>query len=65
MFGRKYFTSGDEIRGVGPPSSRIGDAIIILKGCDYAAILRKDDDSWMLLGDAYVGCFMEGEIVKL
>ncbi|KAF2171191.1 hypothetical protein M409DRAFT_50661 [Zasmidium cellare ATCC 36951] len=41
-------------------SSRVGDAVMILKGGARPYVLRKEESKWRLIGDAYVHGIMHG-----
>ena len=55
--------------GLVPRGARTGDVLCILYGCSVPIALRKSqssasDDTWVLIGDAYVNGAMYGEEVK-
>lgn len=63
MSGRCFFGSGDDVgkMGIGPAHMKIGDQICLLMGCDIPIILRSEGDHFLLVGEAYVHGFMQGE----
>jgi hypothetical protein len=63
MAGRRFFSSGDELgkMGIGPEHIELGDQICLLMGCDIPIILRTEGDHFVLVGEAYVHGFMQGE----
>jgi hypothetical protein len=63
MAGRRFFSSGDELgkMGMGPEHIKLGDQICLLMGCDIPIILRSEGDHFVLVGEAYVHGFMQGE----
>jgi hypothetical protein len=63
MSGRRFFTSGDtlSIMGLGPARAKLGDHICLLMGCDIPILLRSEGDHFVLVGEAYVHGFMQGE----
>jgi hypothetical protein len=44
-----------------PDTARIGDSISLCKGGTVPLILRRDSESWNLIGEAYVHGIMKGE----
>ncbi|KAK3614312.1 hypothetical protein LTR56_027334 [Elasticomyces elasticus] len=55
--------------GLVPRTARAGDVICILYGCSVPVVLRKprsfsNDDTWLLVGDAYINGAMNGEEIK-
>jgi hypothetical protein len=63
MFGRRFFSSGDALgmMGMGPTQVELGDHICLLMGCDIPIILRSEGHHFVLVGEAYVHGFMQGE----
>lgn len=47
--------------GIVPPSSKVGDVIVLLKGCWLPLVFRRREASWELIGHAYVPGVMKGE----
>jgi hypothetical protein len=60
---RKFFTfnSGLVSMGVAPVTTRAGDLLCLLLGCDFPIILRKTKSHYVLIGEAYVHGCMNGE----
>jgi hypothetical protein len=55
--------------GLVPRTAKTGDVVCILYGCSVPVVLRKSqsstsDESWLLVGDAYVNGVMNGEEIK-
>ena len=66
IFNRRFYTSGHAIMGLCSNTSQVGDAIVILAGCDIPVILRKTDgEKWKFHGESYVHGFMDGEVADL
>ena len=63
MSGRRFFTSGDTlgIMGLGPARAKLRDHICLLMGCDIPILLRSEGDHFVLVGEAYIHGFMQGE----
>ena len=63
MVGRRFFRSGEAVgmMGLGPARARCGDHICLLMGCDIPVLLRSEGDHYVLVGEAYVHGFMQGE----
>jgi hypothetical protein len=63
MPGRRFFRSGDDVgkMGIGPAHIKLEDQICLLMGCDIPIILRSEGDHFLLVGEAYVHGFMQGE----
>jgi hypothetical protein len=73
VWNRKFFRSrggayqdeGDQLFGLAPTKTKIGDFIVILFGCSVPVILREvktaDDYYFELVGEAYVHGMMDGE----
>ena len=50
--------------GLGPHYMREGDAVAILYGLQFTAILRPADDNYISFGTAYLHSIMYGEAVR-
>ena len=62
---QSYMITSKGYRGWAHPRARSGDQIYILSGCTVPVILRsRKEGGFILVGDAYVQGFMEGEAVK-
>jgi Heterokaryon incompatibility protein (HET) len=59
--GRAFFTTYRGIFGIGPEDIQQGDMVVILYGTRTPLILRRVDDKWRLIGDAYIHGLMDGE----
>jgi hypothetical protein len=49
--------------GLGPANVQTGDMVCILFGCPRPLLLRKFENSYLLVGDAYVYGMMRGEMI--
>ncbi|KAJ8058806.1 hypothetical protein OCU04_011794 [Sclerotinia nivalis] len=61
---RRFLISNTGIIGLGPWDSSQDDLICILPGCRFPVILRKIDDHYILMGEAYIDGFMYGEGIR-
>ncbi|KAG9235262.1 heterokaryon incompatibility protein-domain-containing protein [Amylocarpus encephaloides] len=62
---RRFFLSTEGTMGVAPESSLEGDVICIPLGCPHPMILRRDDDHYIIIGEAFVDGYMYGEAMEL
>ncbi|KAF7934898.1 uncharacterized protein EAE98_002943 [Botrytis deweyae] len=61
---RRFIVSDTGIIGLGPWNCSKNDLICILPGCRFPVILRKTDDHYILVGEAYIDGFMYGEGIR-
>ncbi|KAF7877307.1 hypothetical protein EAF04_000990 [Stromatinia cepivora] len=61
---RRFLVSNTGVIGLGPWNSSKDDLICILPGCRFPVILRKIDDHYILMGEAYIDGFMYGEGIR-
>lgn len=63
---RRLFVSRNAILGLAPWNADVGDEIVVLLGCKFPVVVRKGVDGTrsMLVGEAYVEGFMEGEAIR-
>lgn len=61
---RRLIVSDKGIIGLGPLNSSKEDFMCILPGCRFPVILRKIDDHYTLVGEAYIDAFMYGEGIR-
>ncbi|KAG4033217.1 hypothetical protein MFRU_005g02300 [Monilinia fructicola] len=61
---RRLIISDKGIIGLGPLNSSKEDFMCILPGCRFPVILRKIDDHYTLVGEAYIDAFMYGEGIR-
>ena len=50
--------------GLAPMGTRQGDQVAVLLGCRVPLIVRNQQESFELVGDAYVCGLMEGQIME-
>jgi hypothetical protein len=50
---------------VGPESIQEGDMLCIFLGTEVPFMLRKDTDNFIILSEAYVYGYMDGEALKM
>ena len=64
--GRRFITTRKSRIGIGPRSARPGDLICIFQNCKLPLILRprENDDSFELVGEAYLYGIMRGELFE-
>jgi hypothetical protein len=58
---RRCFQTAESYMGLGPLDMKEGDLICALFGSNIPFILREDDDEYILIGEAYIHGFMDGE----
>jgi Heterokaryon incompatibility protein (HET) len=58
---RRLFFSRDGFVGLGPWNTTKGDIICVLLGCRSPVVLRKENEHYVLIGEAYIEGFMNGE----
>ena len=58
---RRFFVCDRGIIGMGPLTAEKGDKVCLLLGCDFPVLLRWVDDHYILLGEAYLDGYMDGE----
>ncbi|TGO61471.1 hypothetical protein BCON_0027g00600 [Botryotinia convoluta] len=61
---RRFIVSDTGIIGLGPWNCYKNDLICILPGCRFPVILRKTDNHYILVGEAYIDGFMYGEGIR-
>lgn len=62
---RCVFASSGGFLGRGPPTTRIGDVIAIIKGAQTPYILRtRETECYTLVGEAYVHGVMDAEFIN-
>ena len=61
--GHRFFRTQKGYMGLGPKDIRNGDTVSVLLGGQVSFILRKLDDTYMLIGESYVHGIMNGEAV--
>jgi hypothetical protein len=60
--GRSFYMTKDMVPGLGPFSTKPGDHVTVLLGCNYPMVLRPTKDgSYKVVGQAYYDGFMDGE----
>lgn len=62
---RRFFLANDGRMGVAPSDAREGDCLCIPSGCPSPMVLRKDGDSYFVVGEAYADGVMYGEAMDL
>ncbi|KAE8444971.1 hypothetical protein EG329_014099 [Mollisiaceae sp. DMI_Dod_QoI] len=62
---RLFFISGNKTMGFAPAEAREGDIICVPLGCWHPLILRKVDDHYINLGEAYVDGYMDGKAIDM
>lgn len=62
---RRLFVSRNGILGLAPWNADVGDEVVVLFGCKFPVVIREGAGGRsMLVGEAYVEGFMEGEAIK-
>ena len=62
---RRLFISWAGVVGLSPWNAAVGDVICVLLGCRFPIILRPAEGKYILVGEAYVDGFMNGEAMAL
>jgi hypothetical protein len=62
---RRLFISQTGVVGLSPWNAAVGDVICVLLGCRFPVILRPVEGKYILVGEAYVDGFMNGEAMAL
>lgn len=62
---RRFFTSGNKLMGLAPIEAREGDIICVPLGCWHPLILRKVEEHYINLGEAYVDGYMYGKAIDM
>lgn len=60
---RRFFLSKAGFVGAAPWNAKEGDVVCVLLGCSYPVILRSEDDHYVLIGEAYIDDFMNGNAI--
>jgi hypothetical protein len=50
--------------GLGPINAQLGDAVVVIMGLSVPAVLRRTDETWHFVGEAFVTGIMDGEVVE-
>jgi hypothetical protein len=58
---RCYFSTSRKFIGLGPRGAKEGDLVCVLFGSNVPFVLRKHDGKYILIGEAYVHGYMDGE----
>jgi hypothetical protein len=58
---RKFFTTSGGFIGLTSPGSEIGDAVCLLPGAVTPFIMRRNQQTWTLVGEAYIHGLMYGQ----
>jgi hypothetical protein len=58
---RRMFISSSGLVGLAPWNAAEGDVVCVLLGCKLPVVLRRNGQGWVLIGEAFVEAFMDGE----
>lgn len=61
----RFFISSSKAMGLSSREAREGDIICIPLGCCHPIILRKEENHYINLGEAYVDGYMYGEAMEM
>ena len=50
--------------GLGPINAQLGDAVVVILGLSVPVVLRRTDETWHFVGEAFVTGIMDGEVVE-
>ncbi|KAF2727801.1 HET-domain-containing protein [Polyplosphaeria fusca] len=62
---RRFFLTRNQRAGVGPNDMMVGDDVVLIAGCNFPMIVRREDDHYGLVGEAYVHVIMQGAAVPV
>jgi hypothetical protein len=64
--GRRLFTTGSNMRGVGPSDTQPGDRVCVIYGTPVPFIVRecKEKEGYTFVGECYIDDIMHGEAVE-
>ena len=65
IWDRRFFISSTKAMGLASREIREGDIICIPLGCCHPIILRKEENHYINLGEAYVDGYMYGETMEM
>ena len=65
IWDRRFFISSSKAMGLASREIREGDIICIPLGCCHPIILRKEENHYINLGEAYVDGYMYGEAMEM
>jgi hypothetical protein len=60
---RRLFLSNSDLVGLAPWNSVDGDLVCVLLGCRFPVVLRREEDHYVLVGEAFIDGFMDGEAI--
>jgi hypothetical protein len=58
---RRFFLTGSGLVGLAPWNTEMDDIVCVLLGCRFPVVMRRKEDYYYLIGEAYVDGFMDGE----
>lgn len=61
--GKSFIKLDNELFGVAPDATRVGDLVVVLFGARVPFILRQHGSHYVLLGECYVHGIMDGEVI--
>jgi hypothetical protein len=62
--GRRYIISETGLQGIGPEICHYDDIIVVALGCTTPLVLRKEDQGYSFVGEAYINSYMYGKAVN-
>ncbi len=65
IWDRRFFISSSKAMGLAWREIREGDIICIPLGCCHPIILRREENHYINLGEAYVDGYMYGEAMEM
>jgi hypothetical protein len=62
--GRWFAVSEEGDFVLAPTSTKAGDILYVLIGCNFPVVLRRTNSQWGFVGDCYVDGHMDREVVQ-
>jgi hypothetical protein len=60
---RTFLTSSNGYIGLGPPTARAGDAVVVVLGCRQPLVVRKEAQGYEIVGESYIHGLSRGEAI--
>jgi hypothetical protein len=63
-YGRNIIVPESNLIGLGPETLKEGDKICVLLGCSMPVILRKVENHYIYIGEAFIDGYMFGKAIE-